>query len=193
MVLKGASLLLLVPNAALGHTDEPPEQRLADLGPAPGFTLSSTDGKRLALADLRGKVVAINFIYTRCPDTCPLLTVKLLGIQRRIASPNLQFVSITVDPENDTPSVLAAYAEALGCDAERWAFLTGAADEIDDVTTRYGIYAKRETGRYLIDHTFLTSIVDRRGQLRVQYLGTRFDPDEFVGDLTALLEESNVD
>ena len=81
--------------------------RLAKIGPAPEFTLTTTDGGRLSLADLRGKVVAVTFIYATCTDTCPILTAKMAGIQKRLGpdfGSKVRFVSITVDPERDTPA-----------------------------------------------------------------------------------------
>ena len=100
----------------------------------------------------------------------------------------IAFVSITVDPERDTPDVLKEYAQAFGANFAGWSFLTGTPSAIRDVTRRYGVYAsKSENGD--VDHTFLTSVVDRRGILRVQYLGVRFDPEEFRHDLLSLLKE----
>jgi protein SCO1/2 len=100
----------------------------------------------------------------------------------------IAFVSITVDPERDTPEVLKEYAQAFGANLSGWAFLTGTPDAIRDVTRRYGVFASKTPGGD-VDHTFLTSIVDPRGVLRVQYLGVRFDPDEFRRDLLSLLQE----
>jgi protein SCO1/2 len=166
--------------------------RLAKIGPAPEFTLTGTDGGRLSLGDLRGKVVAVTFIYATCTDTCPLLTAKMAGMQKRLGpdfGSKVRFVSITVDPERDTPSILAQYARNHGADPAGWAFLTGTPAEIRDVGRRYGIFAKK-TERGDVDHTFLTSIVDQRGILRVQYLGIRFDPEEFLRDVRSLLREA---
>jgi protein SCO1 len=176
---------------ALGHGGSQ-AAALPRIGPAPEFSLTAQDGRRLALADLRGKVVAVTFIYTTCTDTCPLLTAKMVTIQRRLGAEfgqAVHFVSITVDPERDTPEALAAYAAAYGTDPAGWAFLTGTPLEILDVSRRYGVYAKK-TARGDVDHTFLTSLVDRAGTLRVQYLGTRFDPDELRRDLLALAREA---
>jgi protein SCO1/2 len=166
--------------------------RLAKIGPAPEFTLTSTDGGRLSLGDLRGRIVAITFIYATCVDACPLLTAKMAGMQKRLGldfGSKVRFVSITVDPERDTPQVLAQYARNHGADPAGWAFLTGTPAEIREVGRRYGIFAKK-TERGDVDHTFLTSLVDQHGTLRVQYLGIRFDPDEFLRDVRSLLREA---
>jgi protein SCO1 len=167
--------------------DEP----LPRMGPAPGFALTTQDGARFSLHDLRGKVVALTFIYASCADTCPLLTAKMAALQTRLGAdfgPRVFFVSITVDPERDTPSALKHYARGHGADLRGWAFLTGAPAEIQEVAKRYGVYYKK-SARGEVDHTFLTSLVDSRGILRVQYLGVRFDPDEMLRDLQSLMRE----
>lgn len=166
-------------------------ESLPKIKPAPGFTLTTQDGKRLALKDLRGKVLAITFIFASCADTCPLLTAKMAGLQKRLGSefgPKVYFVSITVDPERDTPAVLKRYAEAYKANLAGWAFLTGTEGEIREVAKRFGIYYKK-TPRGEVDHTFLTSLVDPKGTLRVQYMGVRFDPDEMLRDLQSLVKE----
>jgi cytochrome oxidase Cu insertion factor (SCO1/SenC/PrrC family) len=89
-------------------------EMLPKIKPAPEFALTKQDGKRLALKDLRGKVIAITFIFASCADTCPLLTAKMAGIQNRLGSDfglKVFFVSITVDPERDTPDLRSLLAE----------------------------------------------------------------------------------
>ena len=165
---------------------------LAKIGPAPEFTLTTQDNARLSLRGLRGKIVAVTFIYASCVDTCPLLTAKLAGLQSKLGAdfgPKVFFASVTVDPERDTPEVLKRYAQAHGAKPAGWAFLTGTPAEIGDVEKKYGIFAKRNP-RGDVDHTFLTSLIDRDGVLRVQYLGVRFDPGEFLADLRSLLREA---
>ena len=165
---------------------------LPKIGPAPEFTLTQQDGKRLALKELRGKVLAITFIFASCADTCPLLTAKMSGIQNRLGSEfgtKVFFVSITVDPERDMPEVLKRYAEAHKANPAGWAFLTGAPAEIREVAKRYGIYYKK-TPRGDVDHTFLTSLVDQSGTLRVQYMGVQFKPDEMLRDIQSLVKEA---
>src|SRR4051794_3086698 len=96
-------------------TDAPPEMRLPVIGPAPDFDLTSQDGKRVRLADYRGKVTAVTFIFTECPDICPMLTSNMTQVQQLLGTDfgkTVAFVSITIDPETDTPPVLKEYAEA---------------------------------------------------------------------------------
>jgi len=176
--------LALAVNLAAGES-------LPKIKPAPEFTLTTQDGKRLALKELRGKVLAITFIFASCADTCPLLTAKMAGLQNRLGpdfGSKVHFVSITVDPERDTPEVLKQYAEGHKANPAGWAFLTGTRAEIREVAKRYGIYYKKNQSGD-VDHTFLTSLVDRNGTLRVQYMGVRFNPDEMLRDLQSLTRE----
>jgi protein SCO1/2 len=184
-----ASLTLMqtpdAPESAFG------EQPLPTIGTAPEFALTSQDGARVRLTDFRGKVVAVSFIYTLCASTCPVLTPLMSHVQDQLGvdfGKKVGFVSITVDPERDTPEVLKLYAEAFGADLAGWSFLTGTPAAIRDVTRRYGVFAS-DNAAGDIDHTFLTSIVDQRGFLRVQYLWVRFNPDEFRNDILSLLRE----
>jgi len=184
MVLVAMGWLVSVRSSTAGERDGLPQ-----IGPAPEFTLTTQDGQRLSLTELRGKVVAVTFIYASCTDTCPLLTAKMAGLQAALGAdfgPKVFFLSITVDPERDTPAVLQRYAQAHGVNFAGWAFLTGTPAEIRQVARRYGIYYKK-TARGDVDHTFLTSLVDQSGTLRVQYLGVRFDPDELLRDLQTLV------
>ena len=165
---------------------------LPKIKPAPDFTLTTQDGKRVALKDLRGKVLVITFIYASCTDTCPLLTAKMARIQDHLGADfgrNIYFFSITVDSDRDTPEVLKRYAEAYKANLAGWAFLTGTSAEIRDVAKRYGIYYKKNA-RGDVDHIFLTSLVDQSGTLRVQYIGIKFDPDEMLRDVQSLVREA---
>jgi protein SCO1 len=184
-----ASLMLAQPRDAADRISEDPP--LPKIAPAPEFTLTSQDGAQVSLTDFRGKVVAVTFIYTFCTDTCPVLTPMMSFVQDRLGSDfgtKVSFVSITVDPARDTPEMLKEYAQAFGANLAGWAFLTGAPDTIREVTRRYGVFAAT-TADGDVDHSFLTSIVDPRGVLRVQYLGARFDPEEFRRDLLSLVKE----
>ena len=183
--------LLVGPTLLAARAASETASRLPIIGPAPAFTLDSARGPRVALANLRGKVLAVTFIFTTCTESCPILTAKLAEVGRALGGdfgPRIAFVAISVDPLNDTPARLRDYAVAHRADAPGWFFLTGAPGDISEVLRRYGAYAKRNDSGS-VDHLFLTSLIDRSGQLRVQYLGTRFDAREMQRDLQALMRE----
>lgn len=161
------------------------------LGPAPAFALESSQGSRVTLAGLRGKVLVVTFVFTTCSDSCPILTAKLADVARDLGSDfaaRYTFVAISVDPLNDTPERLRAYARAHGVDRAGWFFLTGTPGGIGAAVRHYGASARKTDGGR-IEHLFLTSLIDRAGMLRVQYLGTRFDPREMLRDLQSLARE----
>jgi len=188
-VVVATALMLSGPREA--PSDASQEEPLSKIAPAPQFTLTSQNGQQVALADLRGKVVAVTFIFTLCSATCPVLTPMMSLVQDRLGpdfGTNVAFVSITIDPERDTPEMLKLYAQMYGADVPGWHFLTGEAPIIHDLAHRYGVFAAK-TADGDIEHSFLTSIVDRHGILRVQYLGVRFDPEEFRRDILSLLRE----
>ena len=166
------------------------EAGLPRIGFAPPFTLVDQDGRRFSLSDVRGKVAVVTFVFTTCSSTCPLLTAKLVGIQRKLGAEasKVFFAAITVDPLNDTPAALKNYARTHLVDLQGFAFLTGSLEQIEDVARRYAVFRKVQPSGE-VDHTFLTSLIDRRGILRVQYLGTRFDPEEFSSDVRSLIRE----
>ncbi len=181
---------LAVPPAS-AHGPSRPAERLPAIGPAPDFSLTTQDGTAFSLAGLRGKVVALNFVFTRCADVCPIATHKMVEIQDQLGEVfgrDVFFVSVTVDPDNDTLEELALYAHALGCNPSGWAFLTGPPAAVRDVATSYGVFHDRSPGEE-VRHNLLTSLIDREGRLRVQYMGERFDPSELLHDLRGLIAE----
>lgn len=100
--------------------------RQANIARVPPFTLTERSGKEIALADLRGLVWIADFIWTRCPDACPLMSGVMARLQSEFAGePEFRLVSISVDPQYDTPAVLTRYAARYGADLDRWLFLTG--------------------------------------------------------------------
>jgi protein SCO1/2 len=120
-----------------------------------------------------------------------MLTQKMVDVQDALGADfgaKVAFVSITLDPERDTPEVLKDYAQFWGAKSERWSFLTGSLEAVRDVTRRYGVFfAKKEDGA--VEHSQLTTLIDAEGQMRVQYLGARFDPEEFRRDLMSLVDK----
>lgn len=109
-------------------TDIEPEQTIDSTGlpilwTVPHFEYTAHDGRRISNNDLKGQVWIADFFYTRCVSACPILTAQLMILQRSIPEPNVRFVSFTVDPEHDTPAVLAEYARTWNGDASRWILL----------------------------------------------------------------------
>jgi protein SCO1/2 len=102
--------------------------RLDVLGPVPDVAVVDQTGARLRTADLAGRVLVANFIFTRCPTVCPVTSLKMKRLGDRLADqPEVGLVSVSVDPEHDTPEVLRAFAARYGADPARWRFLTGEA------------------------------------------------------------------
>lgn len=185
--------MVLGSSAVFSHHVDDTNERLAKVGPAPDFELIAQNGEKFSIREVRGKVVAVGFTYTSCIDTCPLLTAKMVSVQNKLGSQfgsEVFFITVSMDPEVDRPQVLKAYAQALGSDLRGWAFVTGSETEIQQVARDYGVFRqKREDGE--VDHSLLTSIIDRSGTVRVQYIGMLFEPEEFLHDLKDLVQEES--
>jgi protein SCO1/2 len=155
----------------------------------PSFTLIDQEGNPFdANIKLRGKIVAVNFIYTTCSDVCPLFTVEFARLQQALRSQTQLdsfLVSITTDPEIDSPKVLKAYAQRFGADFQNWAFLTGDELSLKDVWKRFGVQVIRK-GRGLVQHTNLTTLVDAHGTRRINFLGPQWQSSDFLKDMRAL-------
>ena len=184
-------MFTIVSMALCGYADSGSSNgTLPRIGAAPAFTLTTQEGTQLSLLELRGNPLVVTFIFTSCRSACPMLTSKLVAIQRRISKtvkPSVRFLAISVAPEIDTPDVLKAYAKAHGADLRSWTFLTGTSSAIEDVARRYAVFQKRRASDD-IEHTFLTSLIDANGVLRVQYQGVEFNEEEFIADLRALAQ-----
>ena len=149
--------------------------------PAPAFALRDLAGGRVSLDDLSGKVVVLQFVYASCPDICPLHTDRLAEVQAMLNDSPMEdmveFVSITTDPANDTPAVLADYAEAHGVDRGNWRFLTIAPNQDEDATRALAeafghTFVKGKDGYQT--HSTVTHILDRNGRWAANFHGLRF-------------------
>ncbi len=161
---------------------------LVPTDPAPLFELTDQRGERLALADLAGRTLLLDFIYTTCPGPCPLLTAANVSVQRELSSElreRVWFVSISIDPENDTPEALAAYARARGVDLDNWSFLTGSVEEVDAVLVAYGVGRSRSAERELA-HTVVRFLIDAEGRIVKRYLGLEHATETIARDLRNL-------
>jgi len=149
----------------------------------PDFALYNQDGRAVQAADFSGRQMMINFIFTRCPDPtmCPAATLRMMQVQklaREAGVKNLELISITLDPEFDTPGVLRDYADAHGIDASNFSFLTGPEVAIKDLMTQLGVLAFQEGP--LIRHTISTVLVNEEGRIIHRVDGSTWDPQDFV-------------
>lgn len=156
--------------------------------PAPAFALTDQAGRPLALADLAGRVLLVDFIFTTCPGPCPILTSSHVRVQKLLPEDvrdRVHFVSISVDPEHDTPEALTAYALARGADLARWSFLTGTPAEIDPVLQDFGVGRSR-SGDEPLEHTVISYLVDGRGRIVKRYFGLQHEARALATDLATL-------
>ena len=192
--LAGLALLAVGTGAAAHGSAAPrgraPIERQAIYHEAPRFTLITQDGGRLALDDLRGKAVLVNFIYTTCPDVCPVATAKFRRVQELVRARGLAgqvaLVSISTDPDVDTPEVLKAYGRRSGADFAVWTFVTGPADAVSRVWERFGVVAVARA-RGDVDHSSMTFLLDRTGRFRLIYLGYGWREEDVETDIVRLL------
>jgi protein SCO1/2 len=177
---------------ALPHFPIPPKKpeigRQAVQTKVPDFTLVDQNGKPFRFVNARGKIVLATFIFTTCPDVCPLLTAKFAAIQRTLREKHFDdflLLSITTDPERDTPAVLKSYAERFKADSNDWLFLTGSEKELAKVWQGFGV-SVRKTPDGQIQHTALTTLIDRRGIRRVDYYTDKWQEKEILRDIASL-------
>jgi protein SCO1/2 len=163
-----------------GSDEERPLEGLQAFGAVPPFSFTERDGRRITLSDLKGKVWIVNFIYTNCPDTCPIQSAQMREIQEDFNNEkDLRLVSITVDPARDTPEVLSEYARRFSADPARWFFLTGDKEVIYKFAEsgfRLGAveipHEKRPESGATHTHSPRFVLVDREAQIRGYYVST---------------------
>ena len=151
----------------------------------PDFTLTDQNGKPFRFAAARGKLILVAFIFTTCPDVCPLLTANFAAIQRALEEKEVKdylLLSITTDPEQDTAPVLKDYAGRFKADLRHWSLLTGTRSELAKVWQDFGVHVvKNESGQ--VQHTTFTTLVDRQGNRRIDYYGDKWQDKEVLKDI----------
>ena len=155
------------------------------IGQVPDFELTDQLGAPVTLSGLKGKVVAVTFIYSRCPlpDYCPRMIENFKALRERFASRmdrDVVFLTITFDPRYDTPEVLTKYAASQRAGGPGWHFLTGDPAKIERVCNAFGIQYFPDEG--LITHSLQTAVIDRDGRLAATVEGKDFTPRQ-LGDL----------
>ncbi len=166
----------------LRHIPEPPPV----LSELPEFSLVGVDGKPFGSAELRGQVYVVNFFFTSCRSICPAIMKGMARLQDGFAARNIagiRLVSISVDPERDTPEVLGAYGKELGVDPLRWTLLTGDPETVrrlvvDGFKTPLAAPAPEAPGPIDIAHTGKLVLVDGLGRIRGYYDSNELGLDE---------------
>ncbi|HEX4139948.1 MAG TPA: SCO family protein [Candidatus Methylacidiphilales bacterium] len=202
MIVLGIFIALVVLYRATDTGPQmPPRQRLPKMSIIPPFTLTERSGKIITNSDLSGKVWVADFIYTTCPGPCPLVSAALAKIQQNVAGdPHVQLVTFTVDPQTDTPQVLAAYADHFHADPNKWWFLTGPEKPLYALIQNGFLQAVQdnhgqplEDGQGTVTHSTYFALVDANGIMRGAYQSQ--DPDEckqLLSDITALEQEAGL-
>jgi protein SCO1/2 len=186
-------LLAVLPSAPSAHVPAPAKNTAKAISAvnvkAPDFVLVNQDNQSFDSTQLRGKIVVMNFIFTTCTDVCPLFTVNLAELQRKLKAryaDEVFFISVTTDPEVDSPKHLKGYAERHRADFKNWAFLTGSESQLKGVWNGFGVRVIKK-GRGLVQHTSLTTVIDRQGIRRMNYLGEKWHVKDLERDLLTLL------
>jgi protein SCO1/2 len=156
----------------------------------PPFSLTERSGKTITNHDLEGKIYVADFIFTTCPGPCPIISANMAKLQQKLAGDSrVQLVSFTVDPQDDTPAVLAAYADHLGADPQKWWFLTGPKEQVYDLIQNGFLQSVQDNhgkqlapGEFLVTHSTYLVLVDPKGFMRGFYSGLDSD------DQSSLLE-----
>ena len=162
------------------------------------YSLVNQNGKQVDFPQIiKGKITVVGYIYTNCPDICPLTTNNMQRIQKEIAKDNIknvEFVSISFDPVTDTPEVLRKYAEIRNLNLDNWVFLTGQKTVIDSLIKQAGVFAAISDSTVLTSgkktyyyvHTDRIQLLDEDGNILKNYSGSRININEIVADIKKL-------
>lgn len=160
-----------------------------DLGgtPAPDFSLTDQYGKQVALSQFKGKPVVLAFLYTHCPDVCPLTAEKLHSTLQLLGNKaqNVGVLAVSTDPARDNQEAALTFSKAHNMQDE-WHFLIGPRDTLSPIWSGYNIFV--QTQNQVVNHSMGLYVIDKQGHQRV-YLDSDFTPTQLSGDLQKLLSE----
>ena len=168
----------IAPNISKQQTLVRQHPRRLEIGdPVPDFTMTSQNGKTVKLSDLRGNVVVLTFIYTRCPlpDFCPLMDKKFSELAQRISTfparaNKVRLISLSFDPEHDTPDLLRKHAQVRGATPPLWSYAVASHAELAKIGGSLGLFY--QPGDNEIAHNLCTAIIDAEGKLARLEIGT---------------------
>jgi len=166
LLLLGAGAILVAARGAREEPAPPPPV----LGEVPPFSLVERHGATVTRDSLRGRVWIADFVFTSCAGVCPEMSLRMAAVQAAVAEdPGTVCVTVTVDPERDTPEVLRAYADLYGASADRWLYLRGTQEEAHRL--QFDGF-KMGDGKDPLLHSQRFVLVDREGRIRGWYPGT---------------------
>jgi protein SCO1/2 len=173
---------------------EQPLSRLAVIDQAPEFTLVDQANKSVKLSGQKGKVLLVSFVFTTCNGSCPATTHRMASVQQELKrlglwkSGDVQFLSITLDPDRDTSDALQRYMRLYDLDGVGWSFLTGPPSEVTKTFTSWGMWAKAAANGQL-DHPSRIFLVDRQLRIREIYNTELLNAANVGEDIGLLLRE----
>lgn len=145
------------------------DHKLVKIGPAPKFEFMNQDNVKISDEFYKGKVYVLEFFFATCPSICPKMNANMVTLQNTFfGNPNFGIVSITIDPEHDTPEVLKEHAKLVGVKSANWNFLTGKKEDIYALSNKgFNIYAgenSKVNGGF--EHSGLFALIDKNGNIR---------------------------
>jgi len=162
--------------------------------PVPNQTFVDQDGTSVSLEAFRGEAVIVTFVYTSCPmpTFCPLMDQNFAKMQAKLKENNnllkTHLLSVSFDPQIDTPAVMKAHAQKLGADPRLWSFVTGDRDEIDKWANGFGVSISRAMNDPRdITHNLRTALIDRQGNLVQIYPGNEWTPEQILADVRVMV------
>jgi protein SCO1/2 len=171
---------------------EPPRVHMLDVGEmVPDASLVDQDGRTRMFSEWRGTTVAVTFVYTRCPlpEFCPLMDRNFAAVQtavqadRKLAE-RVRLLSVSFDPDHDTPKVLREHAQRVGADPKIWTWLTGPREQVEPFALAFGVTTMRdENPPREIVHNLRTAVVDRTGRIASVLTGNTWTPDALLANL----------
>lgn len=170
-----------------------PQPEMDVFGATPDFQLTDQSGATVSSASLKGSVTLLDFVYTHCTDACPLLSATFQETQRKLAedkalASNVKLVSLSVDPQHDTPTVMAEYARQFKADPSSWIMLTGDWDQVYDVVTGFKVATRPPRppadapapGGTEITHSTRIILIDPQLQVRAYIEGQEATADDLI-------------
>jgi protein SCO1/2 len=160
-----------------------------DLGgtPAPNFTLTDQNGQQVSLSQFKGQPIVLTFLYTHCPDLCPLTAEKLHTVMLNLGSnaQKVAVIAVSTDPKGDTAASALNFSKVHQMQ-DSWHYLIGTQNALSPVWSAYNVYAQSETQS--VNHTLSVYVIDKQGRERI-YFGSDFTPSQLTANLQQLLKE----